>query len=116
MCHATPNESFAPLLKVIPVRSESLGGDARHEDRLRFVALSAIVGVGGLTASAQQPAATPDPADAAKAACTDLYTKWRENYKGGPDQQKTAYDAGKDFLVKCPNDDMSLTWPSGYRV
>ena len=51
---------------------------------LRFMTLNAVVAACALSASAQvqpaQPTATPDAAAAARAACTDLYTKWRENY------------------------------------
>ncbi len=73
---------------------------------VRLLTLSAVVGASTLSAFAQQPAATAAPAqaDAAKA-CTDLYTKWRENYKGDANLQKTAYEAGKEYLSKCPSDD-----------
>ena len=74
---------------------------------LRFLTLNAVVAATALTAFAQQPAASPaaDPAAAAKAACTDLYTKWRDNYKGDAAKQKIAYDAGKQFLTQCPSDE-----------
>ena len=71
--------------------------------------LNAIVAAGALSASAQvqpaQPNATPDADAAAKAACTDLYTKWRDNYKGDAAKQKIAYEAGKQFMTQCPNDE-----------
>lgn len=75
---------------------------------LRFLTLNAIVMAAAISAFAQQPtaAAAPTQADAAAAkVCGDLYTKWRENYKGDANQQKTAYDAGKEYLAKCPNDE-----------
>lgn len=77
---------------------------------LRFMTLNAVVAACALSASAQvgtaQPTASPDPAAAAKAACTDLYTKWRENYNK-PDAalQKSAYEVGKQFVTQCPNDE-----------
>lgn len=76
---------------------------------LRFMTLNAIVAACALSASAQvQPAQTdptPDPGAAAKAACTDLYTKWRDNYKGDAAKQKIAYEAGTQFITQCPNDE-----------
>jgi hypothetical protein len=55
-------------------------------------------------AAAQTPAAGPCTTDAdAKAA---LYKKFTDNFKGSPDQQKTAYDTGKEYLGKygtCPD-------------
>ena len=77
---------------------------------LRFMTLNAVVAACALSASAQvqpaQPNPTPDAAAAAKAACTDLYTKWRENYNK-PDAalQKSAYETGKEFVAKCPSDE-----------
>jgi hypothetical protein len=77
---------------------------------IRFMTLNAIVVACALSASAQvqpaQPNATPDPDAAAKAACTDLYTKWRDNYNK-PDAalQKAAYETGKQFVTQCPNDE-----------
>lgn len=71
---------------------------------IRLLALSVLAAVPALSTSAQQPAASPAQGDTAKV-CTDLYGKWRENYKGNADQQKTAYEAGKEYLSKCPNDE-----------
>ena len=76
---------------------------------LRFMTLNAVLAACALSASAQtqpaQPTASPDPEAAAKAACTDLYTKWRDNYKGDAAKQKIAYEAGKQFITQCPNDE-----------
>lgn len=76
---------------------------------LRFMTLNAIVAACALSASAQvqpaQPNATPDADAAAKAACTDLYTKWRDNYKGDAAKQKIAYEVGKQFVTQCPSDE-----------
>lgn len=87
---------------------------------IRIVALGAAAAASALSASAQQPAAAAqDPAAAAKAACTDLYTKWRDNYKGSAEQQKTAAQAGEEFMAKCPNDEyLSYVqkWMTKYRA
>ena len=76
---------------------------------LRFMTLNAVVAAGALSASAQvqpaQPNPTPDADAAAKAACTDLYTKWRDNYKLDAAKQKLAYDVGKQFVTQCPSDE-----------
>jgi hypothetical protein len=68
-----------------------------------------VVAACALSASAQvqpaQPNPTPDEAAAAKAACTDLYTKWRDNYKGDAAKQKIAYEAGTQFVTQCPTDE-----------
>lgn len=71
---------------------------------IRILTLSAVAAASALSASAQQPAAAAQDPAAAKV-CADLYTKWRENYKGTAEQQKSAYDAGKEYLSKCPNDE-----------
>lgn len=55
----------------------------------RFLILNAIVAAAAVTAPAQQPT------------CANLYTKWRNNSDGSFEQQKTAYETGKEFLVKC---------------
>ena len=56
-------------------------------------------------AAAQTPAAGPCTTEAeAKGA---LYKKFLDNYKGTPDQQKTANDTGNEYLSKygnCPDD------------
>lgn len=75
---------------------------------LRLLAINAIVAAFAVSAVAQTTttttAASPAQADAAKV-CTDLYTKWRETYKGNAEQQKAAYEAGKEYLAKCPTDE-----------
>ena len=72
---------------------------------LRFMIVAAFVASFSTAALAQTPAAAATPAQAgpctteadAKAA---LYKKFLDNYKGTPDQQKTAAETGKDYLSK----------------
>jgi hypothetical protein len=77
---------------------------------LRLLVFAALVTVFVLPAYAQDaagqtPAAGPCTAEAeAKGA---LYQKFLASYKGAPDQQKAAYDTGKEYLGKygnCPDD------------
>lgn len=78
---------------------------------LRLLVFAALVTVFALpsyaqdAAAAQTPAAGPCTAEAeAKGA---LYQKFLASYKGTPEQQKTAYDIGKEYLSKygtCPDD------------
>ncbi|HEX7312331.1 MAG TPA: hypothetical protein VF297_00170 [Pyrinomonadaceae bacterium] len=82
---------------------------------LRLLAFAALVTVFALPSYAQDatatqtpappPAADPCTADAdAKAA---LYKKFTDNFKGTPDKQKLAYEAGKEYISKysnCPGD------------
>jgi hypothetical protein len=77
---------------------------------LRLLVFAALVTVFALpsyaqdAAAGQTPAAGPCTAEAeAKGA---LYQKFLAAYKGNPDQQKTAYDTGKEYLGKygtCPD-------------
>lgn len=76
---------------------------------LRLLVFAALVTVFALPsyaqdAAAQTPAAGPCTTDAdAKAA---LYKKFTDNFKGSADQQKIAYETGKDYLGKygtCPD-------------
>jgi hypothetical protein len=56
---------------------------------------------GGGTAAQASPCTTDAEAKAA------LYKKFLDNYKGSPDQQKTAADTGKEYLSKygtCPDE------------
>jgi hypothetical protein len=76
---------------------------------LRLLALAALAAVFALPAYAQDATATP----AASGPCTEadakaaIYKKFTDNFKGTPDQQKVAYESGKEYLSKygaCPAD------------
>ncbi|HJQ35466.1 MAG TPA: hypothetical protein VJ866_25160 [Pyrinomonadaceae bacterium] len=76
----------------------------------RLLAVAAIATTFSLAALAQT--ATPTPA-AAAGPCTEadaqaaIYKKFLDNYKGTPEQQKIANDAGNEYLTKygnCPDD------------
>lgn len=80
------------------------------KNALRLLALAALAAVFALPAYAQDAAATPAAA-APTGPCTEadakaaLYKKFTDNFKGTPDQQKIAYEAGKEHLGKygaCP--------------
>src|SRR5215207_2471887 len=81
---------------------------------LRLLVFTALVTVFALPAFAQDPAATPaatpaaaDPCTAAADAKAALYKKFTDNYKGSAEQQKQAYEAGKEYISKygnCPGD------------
>ena len=72
---------------------------------LRLLVFAALATVFALPAVAQTatPAQTPAPA---AGPCTEaeakaaIYNKFRENFKGTPEQQKTAYESAKDYLNK----------------
>lgn len=78
---------------------------------LRLLVFAALVTVFALPSYAQDAAATQTPA---AGPCTTeaeakgaLYQKFLTNYKGTPDQQKLAYETGKEYLTKygaCPDD------------
>jgi hypothetical protein len=74
---------------------------------LRLVLVAALAAVFALPAFAQTTspagtAAAPSPQDAeAKAA---LYKKFTDNYKGTPEQQKIADEAGKEYIGKYSSD------------
>lgn len=76
------------------------------KNALRLLALAALATVFALPAYAQDAAATPAAAPAATGPCTEadakaaLYKKFTDNFKGTPDQQKVAYESGKDYLGK----------------
>lgn len=78
------------------------------KNALRLLALAALATVFALPVYAQDPAATP----AAGGPCTEaeakaaLYNKFRENFNKTAEQQKVAYEAGKEYLSKygpCPD-------------
>jgi hypothetical protein len=81
------------------------------KNAFRLLALAALATVFALPAYAQDAAATPAAA-APTGPCTEadakaaLYKKFTDNFKGTPDQQKVAYEAGKEHLSKygaCPD-------------
>lgn len=78
------------------------------KNAFRLLTLAALATVFALPAYAQDAAATPA---ASSGPCTEadakaaLYKKFTDNFKGTPDQQKIAYEAGKEHLGKygaCP--------------
>jgi hypothetical protein len=77
---------------------------------LRLLTFAAVVATYALPALAQgtttstTAAAAPAGQDP-KTVCIDLYNKWRENRNGDAATQKTAYDAGKEYLAKCGSDE-----------
>jgi hypothetical protein len=80
------------------------------KNALRLLALAALATVFALPAYAQGAAATP--AAAPTGPCTEAdakaaqYKKFTDNFKGSPEQQKAAYEAGKEYLSKygtCPD-------------
>jgi len=69
----------------------------------RLLVIAALVAAFALPAFAQDAAQCTADADAMAA----LYQKFLANYKGTPDQQKTASDTGHEYLTKygnCPDD------------
>lgn len=81
---------------------------------LRLLAFAALFTVFALPSYAQDATATQTPAPAAADPCTAdadakaaLYKKFVDNFKGTPDKQKLAYEAGKEYISKysnCPAD------------
>ena len=74
------------------------------KNALRLLALAALVTVFALPAYAQDTAATPaatptGPCAEAEAKAT-LYGKFRENFNKTAEQQKVAYESGKEYLSK----------------
>ena len=68
----------------------------------RLLALTALLAVCALTAVAQdaQPAAAAATAAPADKQCNDLYARFVDNRKK---DQKVAYEAGREYVEKCPN-------------
>ncbi len=67
---------------------------------LRLLILAAAFGAFTLPALAQDPAAGATASAQDEEAKTALYNKWRENRNGTADQQKAAYEAGKEYVAK----------------
>lgn len=81
------------------------------KNALRLFVMAALTAAFALTAFAQTPA--PSPAAPATGPCTEadakaaVYKRFTDNFKGTPDQQKAAYEAGKEYLSKygaCTDD------------
>ncbi|HEX8355268.1 MAG TPA: hypothetical protein VF611_20350 [Pyrinomonadaceae bacterium] len=75
------------------------------KNALRLLALTALATVFALPAYAQDAAAAPAAA-APTGPCTEadakaaVYKRFTDNFKGTPDQQKTAYESGREYLSK----------------
>jgi hypothetical protein len=71
---------------------------------LRLLVFAALVTVFALPSYAQDAAAAQTPAAAGPCAEAEakaaLYGKFRENFKGTAEQQKVAYESGKEYLNK----------------
>jgi hypothetical protein len=76
---------------------------------LRVLIVAAFITAFASVAFAQDAAATPaqgGPCTTDVDAKAALYKKFLDNYKGTPDQQKVAYETGKEYLSKygtCPD-------------
>lgn len=81
------------------------------KNALRLLVMAALTAAFALSAFAQTPAPAATPA---AGPCTTeveqkaaLYKKFLDNYKGSPEQQKIANEAGNEYLTKygnCPDD------------
>ena len=73
---------------------------------IRLLSLSAIAAAFALPALAQTPQASPAASPAAatsqanEEAKAAIYKRWLDNRKGTAEQQKVAYEAGKEYLQK----------------
>ena len=79
------------------------------KNALRVLALAALATMFALPAYAQDATATPaaGPCTTEAEAKAALYKKFLDNYKGTPEQQKTASETGKEYITKygtCPDD------------
>jgi hypothetical protein len=76
------------------------------KNALRLLIMAALTAAFALTAFAQTATPAQTPAPAAGGPCTEadaqaaLYKKFLDNYKGTPEQQKMANDAGNEYLTK----------------
>ena len=99
------------------------------KNALRLFVMAALTAAFALTAFAQAPAPAASPA--ATGPCTEadaqaaLYQKFLKEYKGTPEQQKLAYESGKEYLTKygnCPEDSVKQVaafvqkWVSKYEA
>src|SRR5215212_422662 len=81
------------------------------KNALRVLIVAAFVTAFALPALAQDAAATPaaqaGPCTTEVEAKAALYKKFLDNYKGTPDQQRSASETGKEYLSKygaCPDE------------
>ena len=79
------------------------------KNALRLLSIAALGAVFAFPAYAQDAAATPaaGPCTTEAEAKAATYQKFLKDYKGSPDQQKAAYESGKDYLGKygtCPDE------------
>jgi hypothetical protein len=81
------------------------------KNAFRLLALAALATVFAFPAYAQDAAATPAATPTGPCAEADakaaVYKKFTDNFKGTPDQQKIAYESGKEYLSKygaCPDE------------
>jgi hypothetical protein len=76
------------------------------KNALRLIVMAALTAAFGLTAFAQTATPAQTPAPAASGPCTEadaqaaVYKKFLDNYKGTPEQQKVANEAGNEYLTK----------------
>ena len=76
------------------------------KNAFRLLAVAALATTFSLPAFAQDTTAAPAAAAAPAGPCTEadakaaLYKKFTDSFKGTPDQQKVAYDTGKEYLSK----------------
>jgi hypothetical protein len=74
------------------------------KNAFRLLALAALATVFAFPAYAQDAAATPAATPTGPCAEADakaaVYKKFTDNFKGTPDQQKVAYESGKEYLSK----------------
>ncbi len=66
---------------------------------LKLIAVAVVAALFTVPMFAQEAAPAESPE--CEKAKTESYVKWLDNYKKGPEQQKIAYEAGKEFLTKC---------------
>jgi hypothetical protein len=103
-------EARAPELNLPTIRHDQRTEDLRPmKNALRLLALAALAAMFALPAYAQDAAATPaaGPCTTEAEAKNAIYQKFLAAYKGSPDQQKAAYESGKEYLSKygtCPDD------------
>src|SRR2546421_562379 len=74
---------------------------------LRLLIIAAAVATFTLPALAQDTstgAAATQLSPQEQEAKTALYNKWRENYNKGAEEQKVAYEAGKEYISKYGSD------------
>lgn len=71
---------------------------------LRITAFLAVAALFTPSAFAQEPAPSPAAPPECEQAKTEVYPKWLEARAGDAAKQKSAYEAGKQFLSKCTDE------------